>query len=82
MKGIFLNQLKIAKVIPVMKGDKTMCYNYRSITLTSKPFEKLFVINYKTILRKINNCLCKINVGSKKTSVGSEKKKTCRFRFN
>ena len=54
---IFLNKLKIAKVVPVFKkGDNELLDNYRPISVLpsiSKIFETLYTINYTTICKSI-----------------------------
>ena len=48
-QGIFLDSLKVAKVIPIFKqGSRTLCNNYRSISVLSalsKFFKDAFLIN-------------------------------------
>ena len=64
--SIFPNQLKIAKVVPILKsGDDTLFTNYRPVSLlpsTSKVVEKLFLINYIPILKQINFSM-EVNMG-------------------
>ena len=54
-KGIFPNELKIAKVIPIFKsGDKTSIENYRLISVLSV-FSKIFEkIMYNHLINFIN----------------------------
>ena len=68
-KGIFPDELKIAKVIPIYKsGDKTSIENYRPISVLSifsKFFEKIM---YNHLINFVNkhNILYKYQFGFKK----------------
>ena len=70
LKGIFPEQLKTAKVIPLFKkGDEAQCSNYRPISLLScfhKIFEKLIKCKMLDFLHK-NNVLYKYQFGFRKS---------------
>ena len=67
--GIFPDELKIAKVVPVFKfGDKTLISNYRSISVLSF-FSKIFeTVLYNHLIDFIEkyNLLYKFHLGSRK----------------
>ena len=69
-KGVFPEQLKVAKVIPLFKkGDSFLCTNYRPISLLScfhKLFEKFMKIRLENYLDN-NNILYKHQYGFRKT---------------
>ena len=69
--GIFPDQLKIAKVLPIHKKDETTAMdNYRPISLLpaiSKVFENAAHIQLSNYLLKIN-CFIIVNMGFVKTT--------------
>ena len=64
--GIYPDQLKIAKVIPIFKkGDKLLVSNYRPISLLSninKIFEKLVYSRLYSFL-EMHNCIYELQFG-------------------
>ena len=67
IKGIFPDELKIAKVIPIFKsGNKDLIENYRPISILSvftKVFEKVMYKHLINFVDKKNDILYKYQFG-------------------
>ena len=69
IKGVFPNELKLAKVVPIFKqGNRELCQNYRPVSILpclSKVFERLMYDRLISFLHK-HRLICELQFGFRK----------------